>query len=74
MIGLVVYFVYNNAFTSGVSDVTLGNVQISEFMKVAMIVYMGSYYGSWVNKKHSGYKSISIINGIRPLIIAALAF
>lgn len=74
MIGLVVYFVYNNAFTSGVSDVTLGNVQISEFMKVAMIVYMGSYYGSWVNKKHSSYKSISIINGIRPLIIAALAF
>lgn len=74
MIGLVIYFIYTNAFTSGVSDVTLGNIQISEFMKLAMIVYMGSYYGTWVNKKHSNNKVISIFNGIRPLIIASIAF
>lgn len=74
MIGLVAYFIYNNAFTSGVSDVTLGNVQISEFMKVAMIIYMGSYYGAWANKKHSNNQVISIFNGLRPLIIASIAF
>ncbi len=74
MVGLLGYFCYNKAFTSDVSDVTLGNVQISEFMKVAMIVYMGSYYGSWVNKKKSTHKSISFINGVRPLIVAVVAF
>lgn len=74
MFGLIVYFIYNKAFTSGVSDVTLGNVQISEFIKVAMIVYMGAYYGHWVNKKQSNIKAVSIFNGLRPLAIAALAF
>lgn len=74
MVGLFGYFCYNKAFTSDVSDVTLGNIQISEFLKVAMIVYMGSYYGSWVNKKKNPHKSISFINGVRPLLIAIVAF
>ncbi len=51
---LIVYF-KNSLFTSSVSDVTLslgdGKFQPAELLKVFLIMYMGSYYGTWANKK-----------------------
>lgn len=77
IIGLIVYFIYNKAFNSGVNEVTLSlsgsSFQISEFIKLSMIIFMGSYYGVRVNKKHSNSKILSYIGTLYPLAIALFA-
>jgi len=57
---------------SGVQEVTLslfgGSLQPAEFLKVFIIVYEGSFYGSWANKEHNKWSFII------PLILAGISF
>ena len=53
---LFIVYLKNSLFSSSVSVVTLslfgGRFQPAEFLKVFLIMYMGSFYGSWSNKKN----------------------
>lgn len=68
------FFVYlkNSLFSSDVNVVTLslfgGVFQPAEFLKVFLIMYMGSFYGSWANKKNK-----SKISFVVPLILCAIS-
>ena len=68
------FFVYlkNSLFSSDVNVVTLslagGVFQPAEFLKVFLIMYMGSFYGSWANKKNKAKYSFII-----PLILCAIS-
>lgn len=57
---------------SGVNEVTLslfgGSLQPAEFLKVFLIVYMGSFYGVWANTKHNNWSFII------PLILCMISF
>ena len=52
---LLIVYLKNKLFSSSVNTVTLslfgGVFQPGEFLKVFLIMYMGSFYGSWVNNK-----------------------
>ncbi len=52
---LFAVYLKNKLFSSSVNTVTLslfgGVFQPAEFLKVFLIMYMGSFYGSWVNNK-----------------------
>ena len=51
---LFVVYLKNELFSTSVNDVTLslfgGRFQPAEFLKVFLIMYMGSFYGVWANK------------------------
>lgn len=53
---LLVAYLKNKLFSSNVNVVTLslfgGVFQPAEFLKVFLIMYMGAFYGSWVNNKN----------------------
>lgn len=65
---LFIVYLKNSLFSSDVNVVTLslfgGAFQPAEFLKVFLIMYMGSFYGSWANKKNK-----SKISFIVPLIL-----
>ena len=52
---LLIVYLKNSLFSSDVNEVTLslfgGRFQPAEFLKVFLIMYMGSFYGSWANSK-----------------------
>ena len=58
ILALFIVYLKNSLFSSSVSVVTLsmfgGRFQPAEFLKVFLIMYMGAFYGSWVNKKDRG--------------------
>ncbi len=57
---------------SGVQEVKLslfgGSLQPAEFLKIFLVVYMGSFYGSWANKEHNKWSFII------PLILCGISF
>ncbi len=61
-----------NLFRSGVNEVTLsllgGSLQPAEFLKVFLIMYMGSFYGVWANVNHKKWSFLI------PLSLCFLAF
>ncbi len=61
-----------NLFRSGVNEVTLsllgGSLQPAEFLKVFLIMYMGSFYGVWANINHNKWSFFI------PLILCFIAF
>ena len=65
-------FIKNSLFSTNVNDVTLslfnGKFQPAEFLKIFLIMYMGSYYGAWANKKDHAKFSF-----VFPLILCALS-
>ncbi len=69
---LLIVYVKNEFFTTNVSVVTLslfgGAFQPAEFLKVFLIMYMGAFYGGWVNKKNRGKYSFII-----PLLLCMFA-
>lgn len=54
LIALFVIFIKNSLFSSSVSEVAINigsfKFQPGEFIKVFLIMYMSSFYGSWVNR------------------------
>ena len=58
ILALFIVYLKNSLFSSSLSVVTLsmfgGRFQPAEFLKVFLIMYMGAFYGSWVNKKDRG--------------------
>lgn len=73
---LILAFVYfkNKLFSSGVNEVTLslfgGRFQPAEFLKVLLVMYAGSKYGSWSNNtRHSKW---SFIIPLVPAVVATL--
>jgi len=69
---LFVVYLKNSLFSSDVNVVTLslfgGVFQPAEFLKVFLIMYMGSFYGSWANKKNKSKFSFLV-----PLILCAIS-
>lgn len=69
---LLYALIKKSLFSSGVNEVTLsilgGSVQPTEFLKVFVVMYMGCFYGSWVNNPNHGKYS-----WIWPLLICASA-
>lgn len=67
--------VQSTLVNSGISEATLSifgsDFQIAEFLKVLLIVYMGFFYGKWVNTEHKKYSFLIplIICGISTAII-----
>ena len=65
---LFVVYAKNSLFSSNVNDVTLslgnGRIQPAEFLKVFLIMYMGSYYGVWSNRKRH-----ALLSFIFPLVL-----
>ena len=60
MAALLLVYLKNELFSTNVNDVTLslfgGRFQPAEFLKVFLIMYMGSFYGAWANKtEHKKY-------------------
>ena len=72
IIMLIIAFVKSSLFSSEVNEVTLsmfgGRFQPAEFLKVLLIMYMGSFYGSWVNRTKKNKYSFLI-----PLIPCGIA-
>ena len=65
-------YIKNSLFSSSVNDVTLslfnGKFQPAELLKVFLIMYMGSYYGTWANNKnHAKYSFLF------PLILCVIS-
>ena len=54
LVALIIIFIKNSLFSSSVNEVAINlgsfKFQPAEFIKVFLIMYMGSFYGSWVNK------------------------
>ena len=72
-IGMLFFtYVKNSLFSSSVSEVTLsmfgGRFQPAEFLKVFLILYMGSFYGLWANRTNKAKWSFVI-----PLILCAIS-
>ena len=69
---LFIVYLKNSLFSSDVNVVTLslfgGAFQPAEFLKVFLIMYMGSFYGSWANKKNKAKFSFIV-----PLILCAIS-
>ena len=69
---LFIVYLKNSLFSSDVNVVTLslfgGAFQPAEFLKVFLIMYMGSFYGSWANKKNKARFSFIV-----PLILCAIS-
>ncbi len=72
IVTLIVLFIKNSLFSSRVSEVTIsmfgGKFQPAEFLKVFLIMYMGSFYGSWANRKVTSKYSFII-----PLVLCFLS-
>ncbi len=71
-IGALLYVYIENSINTSVNDVTLsmfgGRFQPGEFLKVFLIMYMGSYYGDWANNKN--HKKYSFLF---PLFLCAVS-
>lgn len=69
---LFIVYVKNKLFSSDVNVVTLsmfgGVFQPAEFLKVFLIMYMGSFYGSWANNKNHSKFSFLV-----PLILCVIS-
>ena len=68
----------NKLFSTGVNEVSINilgfNLQPAEFLKVFLVMYMGSYYNSWINKENRlkwGFLWPLFLCGISTLLILA---
>ena len=70
---LLIVYIKNELFRTNVNDVTLslfaGRFQPAEILKVFLIMYMGSFYGSWVNRKE--HKKYSFLIPISLCVLSA---
>lgn len=55
---LIYYMIENKLITSNISELKLSFFQPAEFLKVFVIMYMGSFYGSWCNRPHKKWSFI----------------
>lgn len=51
-------YLKNELFSTGVNEVSIDlglfNLQPAEFLKIFLVMYMGAYYDSWINKESHG--------------------
>ncbi len=71
-IGALLYALFKSSINTSVNEVNLsmfgGRLQPAEFLKVFLIMYMGSYYGEWANRKKHAPLSFAL-----PLILCILS-
>lgn len=71
-IGVLLYALTKSSIDSSINEVNLslagGRIQPTEFLKVFLIMFMGSYYGEWANRKKHAPLSFLL-----PLILCAAA-
>ena len=58
-IGLLLYAYGSNLIRSGINEVKLElpiiSLQPAEFLKIFLVVYMSTFYGSWANMNHNSW-------------------